>query len=109
MKILIIDDETLMCTYISDLLVLEGHATITAYSVDEAKKVIERETFDIALVDFQMLDGEGTEIVRRIRKRRPVSKVIGMSGTDRNSKFLEAGADSFIMKPVTVEKILEVI
>ena len=109
MKIFIIDDECLIRDFIAEYFNIEGHTIITASSVKGAKAIIERETFDVAFVDFWMPDGRGTEIVRLIKTKRPAAKIIGMSGRDQGNSFCTAGADSFIRNPFDTEQILELI
>lgn len=109
MKIFIIDDELCIRDTLSLYFRIVGHATITASSVKIAKAIIERETFDVALVDFWIRDRKGTEIVRLIKERRPEAKIIGMSGTEQGHTFNIAGADAFINKPFNNEEILALI
>lgn len=109
MIILIIDDERCIRDSLAEQFKMEGYITISASSLKEAKTVIERESFDIALVDFWLLDGKGTEIVGLIKTIRPGSKIIGMSGTEQGSTFRIAGADSFIQKPFNDKEILNII
>ena len=108
MKIFILDDERLICNYLTDLLSLEGHTTISVSSIKEARALIEKETFDLAMIDFRMIDGRGTEIVRLIKARRPEVKVMGMSSMAEGEKFYMAGADYFIEKPFNIDRLLEV-
>ncbi len=107
MKILIVDDERINLDSLSQCFGYEGHTTITASSVLEAKVIVESEIFNLALIDFWLVNGKGTEIVRLIKKLRPEAKVIGMSGTEQGSTFSKAGADFFIKKPFSGIKLLE--
>ncbi|MBI4682951.1 MAG: response regulator [Nitrospirae bacterium] len=109
MKIFIIDDELCIRAALSIYFSIEGHTTITASSVKEAEAIIERETFDAALVDFCIRDRKGTEIVRLIKEKRPDAEIIGMSGTEQGRTFNLAGADAFIRKPFNNKEILELI
>ncbi len=109
MKIFIMDDERLICNYLTDLFSIEGHSTISVSSIVEAVSLIEKETFDLAMVDYRMIDGYGTEIVRHIKTRRPEVKVIGMSATEQGNTFYRAGAEYFIEKPFNMDRILEVL
>ncbi len=109
MKIFIMDDERLICNFLTDILSIEGHSTITVSSIREAVSLIENETFDLAIVDFRMIDGYGTEIVRLIKTLRPGIKVIGMSATEQGNTFYRAGAEYFIEKPFNIDHIQEVL
>jgi DNA-binding NtrC family response regulator len=109
MKILIINNQRLNQNRLSEFFRMKGHAATIASTVKEAKALIERETFDIALVDFRMLDGKGSEIVNLIKEKKPEAKIIGMSETEQSSTFYKAGADSFIKKPFNDKEILEIL
>lgn len=109
MRILIVDDEYYIRNYLTALFEMRGHRPIFASSVRDAKAILMRETFDIAIVDFSMPDGKGTKVVRFIKTQRPGTKVVGMSGTEQSDTFYAAGADFFIKKPFSAEQILEVI
>ncbi len=109
MKILIIDDQHLIRNYLAKYFRVTGNTAITASSVKKARTLIEKETFDVALVDFRMLDGMGTDIVSQIKEQRPKAKIIGMSGTEQSSSFYKAGADAFIKKPFNDKELMTVI
>lgn len=109
MKFLIIDDQHLIRNSLAEYFRLVGHTAITASSVKKARAIIERETFDVALVDFWMADGNGTDLISLIKTKRPDAKVIGMSGTEQGGTFYTAGAHSFIKKPFNDEELMTII
>lgn len=109
MNILVVDDEYAILDFFRDLFGDIGHTLITASSVKEAKKIIEKDAFDIVIVDFSMPDGEGTEVVRFIKIQKPETKILGISATEQCNTFYKAGADFFINKPFSVEQVLEAI
>ena len=89
---------------------------IYAETTDNGKEVLralERQHYDIVLMDIQMPELDGIEATRIIRKRWPSGpKIIVI--TDCNSEAyrkpcLDAGADEFLTKPVMVKELTEAI
>jgi len=89
---------------------------IYAEATDNGKEVLralERQHYDIVLMDIQMPELDGIEATRIIRKRWPSGpKIIVI--TDCNSETyrkpcLDAGADEFLTKPVMVKELTEAI
>lgn len=105
MKILIIDATESLAEYSNTAV----YTVLTASSLTEAKAVIERDTFDLALVNFRMLDSKGPEIVNLIKDKKPGIKIIDISEKDQSGEFYTAGIDSFIEKPFDDKEILEIL
>jgi two-component system chemotaxis response regulator CheY len=116
MKMLIVDDSKAMRTF------LQHVATELSFKTEEAEdgrdglnKLINndpREPFDVALVDWEMPNMNGLELVQTVRRNKNFNSVKMMMVTtqntmDRVSAALEAGADDFLMKPVTKESLEE--
>lgn len=116
MKMLIIDDSKAMRTFLQHL------ASELSFKTEEAEdgraglsKLIKNdpaEPFDVALVDWDMPNMNGLELVQTIRRNKDFSALKMMMVTTQNtmervSAALEAGADDFLMKPVTKESLEE--
>lgn len=111
MKILIVDDSkamrTLLRFYVSELKL----ETTTAEDGCNALEVLKGEPdVDVALVDWDMPRMNGLEFVRAVRTNRAYNRIKLMMVTtqnsmDRVSTALEAGADDFLMKPVSQESL----
>jgi two-component system chemotaxis response regulator CheY len=116
MKMLIVDDSKAMRNFLQHL------ATELSFKTEEAEdgraglnKLINndpREPFDVALVDWEMPNMNGLEMVQLVRRNKTFSSVKVMMVTtlnsmDRVSAALEAGADDFLMKPVTKQSLEE--
>lgn len=82
--------------------------TTSAYGAELAVELIERESFDLAVVDL-FLPGalSGADLVRLLRERKIDLPVIGFSigGTAARQAFLAAGADLFLDKPVALRDV----
>jgi DNA-binding NtrC family response regulator len=109
MKILIIDDQGLNQNHFPGLFRMKGHTAMTASSIEEARAAIERDTFDLALINFQLLDSKGPEIINLIKDKKPETKIIDISEKDQSGRFHNTGIDSFIEKPLNDKEILEIL
>jgi two-component system chemotaxis response regulator CheY len=116
MKMLIVDDSKAMRTYLQSL------AAELAFQTEEAEdgraglnKLIAndpRDPFAVALVDWEMPVMNGLELVQTVRRNRDFNSLKLMMVTTQNAlenvaQALEAGADDYLMKPVTRELLGE--
>ena len=70
------------------------------------------EGFDVAVVDLSMPDGDGADLVGRLREIAPHAGVIGLSRRRRRERYaraLEAGANDVVSKGAAMEEILGVL
>lgn len=84
-KILIVDDEEDVRTYLKALFEDEGYTTVFAVNGVEALRIIKEEKPDIITLDLQMPENSGTDFYRRIHRDKvlsqiPVIVVSGMPG-----------------------------
>jgi CheY-like chemotaxis protein len=84
-KILVVDDEADIRTYLTTLLETHGYETITAADGREALERTRQEAPDLILLDLQMPDQTGTDFYRRLLKQKefketPVIIVSGIPG-----------------------------
>ena len=110
MKVLIVEDEPNIASFVKLELEHEGFETETAQTGREAVTIFEAhpDVFSIVLLDIMLPELNGLEVLRRIRK---VSKVPVILVTARGETFdkvngLDAGADDYISKPFAIEELL---
>ena len=108
MKIFIMDDQIFALDRFSEYLRIEGHITTTASSIKEAREAIERETFDVAFVNFRAMDGKHAEIVNVIKVKNPRAEIIDMSGAEQSSILYTAGTNPLTERNFSGTKILEI-
>lgn len=116
-NILVVDDDTGVRTVFSSILRKEGYRVTAVKNGYEAIKVIDEESFDLALVDLRMPGLDGIQVLERIRSRRPQTRVIIYSAYGSVEDAVEAmrkGAADYLNKPfspneleVSVKKALE--
>ena len=99
-KILIVDDDPDIGRLITAVIESFGHEATFLENAREALLKIVAESFDVVITDRFMPDMDGIEFTRSIRKTKPSLTIIGMSGDDNENIFINAGADSFIPKPL---------
>jgi len=80
MKILIADDDSILRNELADLLREDGHDVVGASDGGEALRLVERESFDAALLDLKMPKASGLEVLHRLRVARPGTAVVVITG-----------------------------
>ena len=109
MRVLVVDDERVVCNGVEKILARRGHTVEQALSVADAVKVIERDpAFDMILADLMMPQAGGLDLVSAVRNRWPGIPVIIMTGYASIGSAIEAtraGAAGYLPKPFTPEEL----
>ena len=99
-RILYVDDDSFLRRATSRLLRGAGAICLLAGTHDQAMTLVGDEPeLALAILDFQMPDGDVGHLVRRLRAARTGLPLIGTSGTDRRNEFAERGVTQFLEKP----------
>jgi DNA-binding NtrC family response regulator len=107
-RVLIIDDEAAIRESLQILLEDDGYEVVNAQDGEEGLAVLDSQAVDLVLLDFQLPDRNGLEILKDIRERDPELAVIMITayGTPENAvAAIKGGAANFIAKPWTNEKL----
>ncbi len=102
MKILLIEDEVSLLSSIEDYLLEEGHICETALNFEAATEKIELYEYDCLIVDINLPDGSGLDLIRLAKKRKLLSGIIIISARislENRIEGLEIGADHYLTKP----------
>ncbi len=108
MKILIADDDSVLRSELAGLLHEDGHDVVGASDGGEALRLVERESFDAALLDLKMPKASGLEVLHRLRVARPETAVVVITGQgtiDAAVEAMKAGAIDFVEKPYEVDAL----
>ena len=101
-KLLILDDNPEILDMITESLSIAGFSHLTrAASKKEALELLEREAFDLVILDIMLPDGSGFEVLRHIRQKSdmPVLFLSAVSDIEKQYQGFELGADDYIVKP----------
>ena len=107
-KILVAEDNPGTADMLEALLELEGYEVITTGSPDAVIPLMTEERPDILLIDFHLGQRSSTSILRAIRKD-PILQhlpIIVVSGMECGWEAEKAGANSFLLKPFSVDSLL---
>jgi two-component system, chemotaxis family, chemotaxis protein CheY len=116
MKMLIVDDSKAMRTFLSYVAKELSFATTEAVDgrdgLDTLIRNDPREPFQIALVDWEMPRMNGLEFVQTVRRNRDFADlklmmITTLNSMDRVTAAIEAGANDYLMKPVTKEMLAD--
>ena len=88
----------------------EGYLTEAVENGKKAVKACEESSFDVALIDIELPDMKGTELLSRLKKIRPkMIKIIitGHPSLESAMKAVNERADGYVLKPFEVTELLQ--
>jgi DNA-binding response OmpR family regulator len=109
-SVLVVEDDPLIRNGLMALLRGNGHGTVAAASVAEAGQRLDDATPTKMLLDLNLPDGPGTEVLRRIRgESLPVRVALVTGGSDPalTEEARALGVDAVFIKPPDWDKLLE--
>ena len=102
MRILVVEDEDSIASFMVKGLTAEGHTVERASTAADGIALGTTFDFDLVLLDLMLPDGNGIDVLQRIRVTRPELPVIIVSAlgeVDDKVDLLDAGADDYLVKP----------
>lgn len=111
MKILVVEDEPGIASFIEEGLEEEGFRVDVAYNGPDGleKALDKKENYDILLLDWMLPGISGLDICKKVRKENSLVPVIFLTARDtvQDTVFaLEAGANDYIKKPFALDELL---
>lgn len=107
-NILIVDDEDVVLSLLSDALEEEAAELITANSAAKAIEIIQQNPIDLLITDIRMPGMDGIELAGRAAFEQPKIKIIFMTGYANLNSAKDAirhGAIDYILKPFELKEI----
>lgn len=108
MRILVVEDEALLCDGIAEDLELEKYTVERCYDGAAAYDLLTDETFDLLILDLNLPGLDGLDLLRAIRAEHPQLRVLILSAraelADRVTG-LDLGADDYLTKPFALEEL----
>ena len=100
-KILLIEDNNTIVMGLKYLLEKEGFLFKAARKVEESLNILEKEEFDLILLDINLPDGDGFNICKNIKNKKDIPIIFLTARDDEKDivKGFDIGADDYITKP----------
>ena len=108
MRILVVEDDSLVARGLKQGLQQLGYTVDVASSAEEAEVFVQSENFDMALVDIGLPKADGLHFIRQLRSRGsslPVLVLTARESMEDTVKGLDAGADDYMTKPYRLPEV----
>ena len=108
MRVLLVEDEPSLVALLRDALEQGGFAVDVAITVAEARACRDVATYDAAILDLGLPDGDGLDLVRMLRRNRdsvPILILTARSGLGERIAGLDVGADDYLIKPFDIAEL----
>ena len=106
--ILIVEDDEAIQDMLEFSLSTEDHHIHQASNIKSAWQIIENQSLDLILLDWMLPDGNGVDLLRRIKKHYstlPVIMLTARAEEEDKIRGLDTGADDYITKPFSVKEL----
>ncbi len=101
-KILVVDDDAVIRNTLKEFLTLKGYGAECAGNGEDALLLIKKSHYDMMITDYMMHGIDGTELIKMVRNLNLSMPIIGISGSGNGKELLDAGANFFMKKPLTL-------
>ncbi|MBO5064145.1 response regulator transcription factor [Campylobacter sp.] len=108
-KILLVEDEPMLCEMVSDYLASNGYEVVGIDSYDEALSLAYEYKFDIFIFDVKIIGGDGFELLSRLRESgvdTPCIFTTSLNDISDLAKGFKSGCDDYIKKPFELAELL---
>jgi DNA-binding NtrC family response regulator len=107
-RILVVDDDELILTSLSEFLRLEGYVAETARGFREASARLAAAPFQLVIADVSMPEADGFELLKMVRNQYPEAAVIMVTGygtIEDAVRAIKQGAADYLTKPIIDDEI----
>ena len=113
-QVLVVEDNERNMKLFRDVLAASGYRTLEAKTGCEAVELVRRHRPQVVLLDVQLPDIDGVEVLRTIRTDArtaflPIVAITAQAMDGDRERFLSAGFDEYLPKPVDVRELLDVV
>ena len=106
-SILVVDDESIVCHTLEELLTGDGHSVFTTTSASTAIELYKSRRFDLIFLDYYLPEMTGDKVIGIIRRANPRQSIVLISG---GRPYPPRGAaDHIIPKPLTCEVVRDAV
>ena len=107
-RILVIDDETVVCRALSAILKADGYEVVTAQSGKDALERLRGQHFELAIADLVMPEMDGIQTMAALRGLDPDIEFVvltGHAGVESAVAALKLGASDYLLKPINIPQL----
>ena len=107
-KILIVDDDSLMCETLMDIMQSLEYDADCATRVVEAREKLSKTFYNILMVDLKLSDGTGLDLLKYVKEINPETMTIiftGYASLESSISALNEGAFGYLQKPLNIEEV----
>ncbi len=115
LSVLLVEDNPINQEIAVIMLNQQGHGVTVANNGVEALNLLEKDSFDLILMDMQMPEMDGLETTAAIRGKEketgahiPIIAMTGNAAQEDRNQCLKAGMDDYIVKPIEPDKLFKV-
>ncbi len=111
-SILVVDDEKSIRFATKRILSKEGYEVSTANGYYEALDIMAKRDFDLIFTDVMLEGKTGLDVLREAKKQNPACPVVlftGCPNIESESEAFRLGADDYVSKPLTKDKLLHMV
>ena len=108
LRILLVEDEVMLAEAVRDHLLAAGEAVDHTESIHDAEIMIRGTNYDVLLLDLNLPDGHGIDLLRTLRRNGSAMPCIILTAQDQISDRIEglnAGADDYLVKPFDLNEL----
>jgi DNA-binding response OmpR family regulator len=108
MKLLLLEDDQILCNSLQEFLELEGHDVDTAHRGEEVFDLTFKESYDLYILDVNVPEVNGFDILQALREagdETPAIYITALTDINSISKGFDAGAEDYIKKPFDPEEL----
>ena len=109
MRVLVVEDERKISSYLKRGLEEQGYAVDTAFTGVEALDWADSAPYDLIILDILLPEMDGLTVCRELRKRgsrTPILMLTARDSVDDRVNGLDAGADDYLVKPFALKELL---
>ena len=108
MKILLLEDDLILNEIIEEYLLVQEHSVVATFDGNEAQEHLYAQTFDLLLLDINVPDVNGLELLKDLRGQNiytPAIFITSLQTIDDIQKGFEYGCDDYIKKPFELKEL----
>ena len=110
LRVLIVDDNPLLCDLLREAFGNHGYEAETALTVRAAAAAFAKTAYDVAVLDYHLPDGSGDALLDEFRARRPdcvCLMVTSDTGPELALEWMKRGASAYLQKPFHTDYLIE--